>query len=107
MVDLGQHAGETTGACFWLSLAAGLSQGSWQIDSQALPGLADATALLEQLRAMPKQNLHKLDNKGKEHIQSTELGRFAERLRHFMCAGPDAVLLRRDMKEVLYAVESG
>ena len=46
--------------------------------------------------------LHTLDKAPAGDIQHTPLGRFAERLRLFMCAGPDAVLLRRDMKETLY-----
>ena len=46
-------------------------------------------------------SLYTLDNAA--DIKHTPLGRLAERLRLFMCAGPDAVLLRRDMKEILYA----
>ena len=38
-----------------------------------------------------------------ERIGQSSLGRFAEQLRLFMCAGPHAVLLRSDMKELLYA----
>ena len=39
-VHLGEHAASTTGACFWLCLAAGLSQCNWLLDTQALPGLS-------------------------------------------------------------------
>ena len=97
MVDLGQYAGQTNGACFWLCLAAGLSRGSWKIDAQALPGLSEAVPLLQEVRAM---NVHTLPL---ERIAQSSLGRFAEKIRLFMCAGPDAVLLRGDMKELLYA----
>ena len=38
--DFGMYAGETVNACFWLSLAAGLANAAWRIDTQALPGLA-------------------------------------------------------------------
>ena len=103
VVDLGQHAGATTGACFWLSLAAGLSRGRWRIDSQAWPGLADAAPLLAQVRAMDLAALMKLNKAPATAVRKTPLGLFAERLRRYMCADPDAVLLRRDIKEKLYA----
>ena len=97
VVDLGQFAGQTSGACFWLCLAAGLSRGSWNIDAQALPDLSEAAPLLQEVRAM---NVHALSL---ERIGQSSLGGFAEKLRLFMCAGPHAVLLRSDMMELLYA----
>ena len=33
VVDLGQHAGPTTGACFWLCLAGALSTCGWELDA--------------------------------------------------------------------------
>ena len=50
VVDFGQYAGETTNACFWLCLAAGLCHSSWQLDAQALPGLADTGHFLKEVR---------------------------------------------------------
>ena len=38
-----------------------------------------------------------------DRIAQCSLGRFAEQVRLFMCGGPDAVLLRGDVKELLYA----
>jgi len=98
-IDLGQHAGGTTGACFWLCLAAGLSRANWHLDTQALPGLADASALFQEVRTMQARTL---DQARPGDIQHTPLGQFAEKLRLFMCAGPDAVLLRGDVKQTLY-----
>ena len=50
VVDLGQHACSTTGACFWLCLSAGLSVSDWHIHAQALPGIADCESLLAEIR---------------------------------------------------------
>ena len=36
--DLGQYAGRTTAACFWLSLAAGLTERGPDVLAEALPG---------------------------------------------------------------------
>ena len=47
--------------------------------------------------------LHTLDAKNPGAIRNTALGLLAEKLRAYMCAGPDAVLLSRGMKETLYA----
>ena len=44
-VDLGQYAGATTVACFWLSLAAGLAHARWGVPGQALPALAVVSVL--------------------------------------------------------------
>ena len=99
-VDLGEHAASTTGACFWLCLAAGLSQCDWQLDIQALPGLSDYHQHSADLRSMP---LRALDRAPRGDIEHTPLGRFAFGLRQYMCAGPGCVLLRDDMKAKLYA----
>ena len=48
--DLGQYAGRTSGACFWLSLAAGLAETSGDVLAQALPGDHPARTLLAELR---------------------------------------------------------
>ena len=92
VLDFGIYAGETVNACFWLTLAAGLGKSAWQIDTQALPELADSVELLQQVRAMP---LHPLDIS--ENVRYSPLGLFAERLRRYMCADDTAVLLRPDV----------
>ena len=56
--DFGMHAGDTVNACFWLSLAAGLANAAWRIDTQALPGLADSVSLLQQLHDMDMNTIH-------------------------------------------------
>ena len=59
-VDLGQFAGGTTAACFWLSLAAGLAHVQWEVPGQALPVLAEVPALLAKVR---ETSLSDLDHK--------------------------------------------
>jgi len=97
VVDFGQYAGGTTNACFWLCLAAGLGLSSWRLEAQALPGLADTGDLLHEVRTLPLAFFDKGVG-----VRTSPLGLFAERLRKYMCAGPDAVLLRRDMLEKLF-----
>ena len=100
VVDLGQHADSTTGACFWLCLAAGLSECDWHIDTQALPGIADCENLLAEVRlAAP----HLLDNAPSRDIEHSAVGRLAYRLRQYMCAGAEPVLLRYTMMSKIYA----
>ena len=81
IIDLGQHACSTTGACFWLCLAAGLKNCNWQIDPQALPGLQGYACHLEELRGM---SVHELDGARPAAIQHTPLGLFAYHLRQYM-----------------------
>ncbi len=47
--------------------------------------------------------LHTLDRAPARDIKDTALGRFAARLRHYMCTGQNAALLRSDMEKKLYA----
>ena len=56
-IDLGQYAGKTTAACFWLSMAAALAHTHWTPPAQALPGFAEATSLLAQVTATPVEDL--------------------------------------------------
>ena len=97
VVDFGQYAGETTNACFWLCLAAGLCHSNWRLDAQVLPGLADSGHLLEEVGTLPLAFYDR-----SEGVSTSALGMFAERIRKYMCAGPDAVLLRRDMLDRLF-----
>ena len=50
VLELGQYAGHTTAACFWLRLAAGLASCSGDVLAQALPGDHRACASLAELR---------------------------------------------------------
>ena len=95
-VDLDQHAGRTTGACFWLCLAAGLSSSRW-VPDQALP--AAISTLLDQTRAL---DLRSLDRARASVIKDSPLGSLAAALREFFCGGESAVLLRMDMLTRIY-----
>jgi hypothetical protein len=104
IVDLGQHAGTSTAACFWLCLAAGLSKCDWRVDAQAWPGLVGCSALLGGMMQMA---IPDLDGKPRQAIYESPLGRFAYRLRQYMCAGSDAVMLRPDMRDKIYLAYAG
>jgi hypothetical protein len=97
VLDLGMYAGETTNACFWLALAAGLSYSAWEIDTQALPGLSGSVATLQQSRTTPLMSLHRSPN-----VRCSPLGLLAEKLRRYMCAGTTAALLRPDLQARLF-----
>ena len=100
VVDLGQHACSTTGACFWLCLAAGLSRCDWHIDAQVLPGIADCESLLAEIREGAP---HLLDKAPSRDVEHSALGRLAYRLRQYICAGAQPVLLRYSMMTKIYA----
>ncbi len=94
-VDLGQYAGGTTVACFWLSLAGGLAHIRWEVPGQALPALPEMAALLATIRETPPSDL---DHRATTVCPRTSpVGHAAFLLRRYMCHGPDAVLLRADM----------
>jgi hypothetical protein len=96
VVDLGQYAGLTTGACFWLCLAAGLASSSW-VPDQTLP--VAVPTLLDQARAL---DLRALDQKTGSIIKESALGSLAAALREYFCAGESPVLLRMDMLTRIY-----
>ena len=100
VVDLGQHACSTTGACFWLCLAAGLSGCDWHIDAQDMPGIADCESLLAEMR---QSSPHLLDRAPSNDVEHSAVGRFAYRLRQHMCAGVQPVMLRHTMMTKIYA----
>ncbi len=103
VVDFGLHAGQTTNACFWLCLAAGLAASSWSpncVDGQALPAVVNS--LLAETRAM---DLHILD--GADASGKTPLGMLASTMRQHFCAGPSSVLLRPDMMGRIYQAFAG
>ena len=96
VLDLGQYAGRTTGACFWLCLAAGLAECAPHVLAQALPGIADARGAVAHLGAQGVRACA-----GGDH-RRTSLGVVAETLRTRFCGGEAAVLLRDDMKARIY-----
>ena len=101
VLDLGQYAGRTTGACFWLCLAAGLVERAPRVLAQALPGESDARRAVEQLCAMGARA-----SAGGDH-RRTPLGVVAEALRARFCGNESAVLLRPDMKARIYNAFAG
>ena len=96
VLDLGQYAGRTTGACFWLCLAAGLAECAPHVLAQALPGISDARGAVAHLGAQGVRACA-----GGDH-RRTSLGVVAETLRTRFCGGEAAVLLRDDMKARIY-----
>jgi len=96
VLDLGQYAGRTTGACFWLCLAAGLAECAPHVLAQALPGISDARQAVAHLGAQGVRACV-----GGDH-RHTPLGVVAEALRTRFCGGDSAVLLRGDMKARIY-----
>ena len=101
MRDLGQYAGHTSGACFWLSLAAGLAECDADVIAQALPGEHRAKASLAEVRGKA------LSVWMAEGVQRSALGLCAEALRRYFCDGPKAVLLRADAKARIYIAFAG
>ena len=94
--DVGQFAGHTSGACFWLSLAAGLAEISGDVLAQALPGDHPACAFLAEVRVCG------IASAMKGVARTSPLGLCAEALRSYFCAGPDAVLLKPNIRAKLY-----
>ena len=101
VLDLGQFAGRTTGACFWLCLAAGLAECGPGVCSQALPGQSTARLALAELRA---EGVQRCVEAGVRH---SPLGRAAEALRVQFCAGDAPGLLRPDMKARMFPAFAG
>ena len=105
VLDFGQHAGQTTNACFWLCLAAGLATSSWSpncVDGQALPAVVGN--LLAETRAM---DLHLFDKVDGKYIENTPLGTLAAALRQHFCADPAGILRRPDMMGRIYQAFAG
>ena len=97
VLDYGQYAGKTSGACFWLCLAAGLAAINADVLGQALPAEHTARTLLEQLR------MAGVDQPVTQVTRRSVLGRLAESLRLHFCSGSTAVLMRADVKNRIYA----
>ena len=102
MCDLGQHAGNTSGACFWLCLAAGLAECNEDVLGQALPAEHDALAVVAHLRSEGAIFRHAIYNDPVD-IRYSALGKLAARLREYFCSGPTAALFRPDVKDKICA----
>ena len=100
--DLGQYAGNTSGACFWFCLAAGLAECNEDVLGQALPAEHDALAVVAHLRSEGAIFRHAIYNDPVD-IRYSALGELAASLREYFCSGPIAVLLRPDKKDKIYA----
>jgi len=99
-VDLGQFAGDTTAACFWLSLAAGLAHARWEFSGQALPALDDVSVLLHDVRAISVEDLD--CHTTSLFLRDSSVGQLALLLRRYMCCEPDGVLLRPSFVQMIF-----
>ena len=95
--DLGQYAGDTSAACFWLGLAAGLARCNEDVLGQALPVDHPARTLVAQLR------IEGVAHSVSAGVRRSTLGLCAAALRHHFCSAPTAVLMRADVKNKIYA----
>ena len=90
-VDLGAKAGKTNNACFWLSLAAALTRSPWAPSSHLhdrLPGFQSA-------RTSPIPDVA-------SEVADSAIGTLAVQLRHHMCLGAEAVMLKADVRDLIY-----
>ena len=99
--DLGQAAGSTTGACFWLCLAAGLAECGPHVLAQALPG---PCAVRQSVGELVAQGVQGSVDAGVCHAP---LGIVAEALRTRFCGTDSAVLLRGDVRARIYMAFAG
>ena len=85
------YAAKTVNASFWLSLAAALTRSSWAIMNRlrdALPGLQSACNA-----SLPAHT---------EDVRLSELATFAVQLRHHMCLGEEAAMLKPYIRDCIY-----
>ncbi len=101
VLDLGQYAGRTTGACFWLCLAAGLAERAPRVLAQTLPGSPEERRAVGQLCDVGARASAVGDHR------RTPLGVVAEALRTRFCGSESAVLLRPDVKARIYNAFAG
>ena len=81
-------------------MAAALAHTRWSPPAQALPGLAEAAALLGQVKAMPVEDLDiGLTNR---HLDNAAIGPLAVALRRHMCGGPDAAMIRGETLNMVF-----
>ena len=79
---LGQCAGATSDACFWLGLAAGFSECTGDVLGQALPAEHQARTFVAQLRS------EGVGHSVTAGVRRSVLGLLAESLRQYFCSGP-------------------
>jgi len=91
VVDLGARAGTTINACFWLSLAAALTRSAWAPFNH----LRDRLSGFHAARASPIP----VDDGG---VARSAIGALAVQLRHHMCLGNEAVMLKSHVRDVIY-----
>ena len=99
-IDLGQYAGETTAACFWLAVAAAIAHVCWTPPAQALPGLSEVAALLAQTQETPVEALDIAS--ASPQARTAPIGLLAAAIRRHMCDGPGAVMLRGETLSMLF-----
>ena len=100
VVDLGQHARGTTGACFWLCLAAGLSRIGWNAPAASDAFSDSEPALVHRVAAMSFEDL----NVGcrSRALDKSPVGELAARLRQHFCVGPQAILLQPRVVQTVF-----
>ena len=89
--DFGMYAARTVNACFWLSLAAALTRSSWAISNRlrdALPGFESARNV-----SLPAHT---------KDVRCSELASLAAQLRHHMCLGEEAAMLKPYIRDSIY-----
>ena len=91
VVDLGQHAGDTANACFWLCLAVGLTRSGWVPSSYLWRRLSSFDAA--KTSAVPTEGMP---------VRDSHVGKLAVQLRHHMCLGDDAAMLQPRVRDKIY-----
>ena len=89
--DFGMHAGRTVNACFWLSLAAALTRSSWVVTTRhhdSFPGFQSACDA-----GIPDDT---------KDIRNSAVATFAVQLRHHMCFGDGAAMLKSYIRDSIY-----
>ena len=89
--DFGMYAHGTVDACFWLSLAAALTRSSWAVTAQhqdSFPGFQFACDA-----GIPDDT---------KDIRYSEVATFAVLLRHHMCFGDRAAMLKSYIRDSIY-----
>ena len=91
VVDLGQYAGNTANACFWLCLAVGLTRSGWVPSRYLWRRLSSFDAA--KTSAVPTEGMP---------VRDSHVGKLAVQLRHHMCLGDDAAMLQPRVRDKIY-----
>ena len=89
-IDLGTRAGHSINACFWLSLAAGLTRCGCRRNSR----VRDLPSFHAAVNAAIPSNV--------TQIQDSELGNLALELRTHMCFGAECAMLKPEIRDDIY-----